>query len=556
MSTAELLSNAKSILDNIEDNIVNKLSDAAEEDAAAIAALNELKENIKDKISVDDALPEEVINSFVDTVADRITDSIGDSTSLSFTSIFKSLVNSIIDAFTDFSVQHVSVDGTDYSLTYNSLVTKKISLSINKIGTISSEVTWTDADGNLQSTTITWKDFSKSALKSYFNDLKDLAEETISNTWNTLTNIADAIRLADTVRALYSSGASSSEIIKEVFGDDAVKSAVRSEIEEYIATYIPDGATTVLALAGYSSLNTKYNQLSTAVDKNKSIESKARNFINAANKVELILGIDQSALTMTDDGITYNFGTKTVEINDEAADRFELDDYEYTASLIDASPRADRITIVGNRKANAIIGSAADDWIEGGKGKDTLLGYDGDDTLLGGAGNDSMHGGSGADVFIFDGQGNDYIYDYTVDDGDVIKLMGVTITGGSIKNDDVILKCGSKKLTLRGAVDEEITVEDDEGNRNVYVNGEIVDTEGRVTIEAPTNDPSADTFWFETDNQIVELDQLIAVEPIGNMGGVEDLCYNTGDSNSNVGVNVIESKSIVRADTSRGARRG
>ncbi|MBQ9478680.1 MAG: hypothetical protein IJU71_03920 [Selenomonadaceae bacterium] len=528
MSTADMLTDARSILNNIETAIVNKLSDAAEEDAAAIAARNALKETIRDKISVDDDLPEEVIDSFVDTVADQITDSIGDSTSLSFTSIFKSLVNSIIDAFTDFSIQHVSVDGTDYSLTYNSLVTKKISLSINKIGTISSAVTWTDADGNIQSTTITWKDFSKSALKSYFNDLKELAEETISNTWNTLNNIADAIQLANVVRSLYSSGASTSEIIKEVFGDDAVKSAIRSEIEEYIASYIPDGATTVLALSRYASLNTKYNQLSSAVDKDKNIETKARNFIKAANKVELLLGIDQSALTITDDGITYDFGAKSVTLSDDAASVFAIDDYDYTVTDINAASRRRTTMLVGNKKANSIIGSSNDDWIEGGKGKDTLLGYDGNDTLVGGAGNDSMHGGEGDDVFIYDGQGNDYIYDYTGDD-DIIKLVDVTLTGSSLKGDDVILKFGSKKVTLRGALDEEITIEDAAGNREVY--------------------------WFDTDEQVAELDQIMSVEPIGNLGDVDDLCYNVGDSNSNVGVNVIESKSIVRADAARGSRR-
>ena len=165
MSASNILTNAQAILTNIENAIADTVTNASEE-AAAQAAFNALKESIKDKISVDDELPEEVIDAFADTVAERITDSIGDSTTLSFTSIFKSLVNSIIDAFTDFSIQSVTVDGINYSLAYNSLVTKKISLSLNKIGTVSATVRWTDADGNTQETDIEWKDFSKSTLKN------------------------------------------------------------------------------------------------------------------------------------------------------------------------------------------------------------------------------------------------------------------------------------------------------------------------------------------------------------------------------------------------------
>ena len=553
MSASNLLSNAQSILNSIETAIADTISKASE-DAAAQAAFNALKESIKDKISVDDDLPDEVIDAFADTVAEKITDSIGDSTKLSFTSIFKSLVNTIIDAFTDFDVQRVTVDGINYSLSYNSLVTKKISLSINKIGTISSKVVWTDADGNSHETTIKWKDFSKSTLKEYFNDLKDLAEDTLNNTINTLKNIAGAVELAQTIRALYTGGSSATDIIKEVFGDDAVKSSIKSELESYIMSVLPDGSKKILAFSGYAALTAKYEQLSTAVDKGKNVESKARSFIKAVNKVEALLGIEQSALTETVDGITYNFNTREVFISDDAADSFSLDGYDYKVEAVNASNRAEAVTIIGDKKSDALIGGTGDDYIEGGKGRDTLLGYDGDDTLIGGAGNDSMHGGDGADVFIYDGQGNDYIYDYSADDDDVVKLVGVTLSSVSIKNDDVILKFGSKKLTLHNAVDKEVIIEESEGNQKIYVNDEIVG--GRIAIETPSTTPSADVYWFDGDSPSVELDQIMAVEPIGNLSGDGDLCYNTGDLNSNVGVNVIESKSIVRADTARGARRG
>ena len=553
MSASNILTNAQAILTNIENAIADTVTNASEE-AAAQAAFNELKNYIKEKISTDDELPEEVIDAFADTVAERITDSIGDSTTLSFTSIFKSLVNSIIDAFTDFSIQSVTVDGINYSLAYNSLVTKKISLSLNKIGTVSATVRWTDADGNTQETDIEWKDFSKSTLKNYFNDLKELAEEAINSTVDTLKNIADAVELAQTIRALYTSGSSSTEIIKTVFGNDAVKSSVKSELESYIMSVLPDGAKKILAYGQYAALHKKYEQLSAAVESGKNVESKARSFIKYANKAELYLGLDQSELTETVDGITYNFNTREVWLADDAADNFTLESYGYKAEAVNASNRAEPVTIIGDKKSNALIGGTGDDYIEGGKGRDTLLGYDGNDTLVGGAGNDSMHGGDGADVFIYDGQGSDYIHDYSADDDDLIKLIDVTVSSVSVSNDDVIFKFGSKKLTLHNAVDKEVTIEVSEGNQKIYFNDEVIG--GRVAIETPGNNPSADVYWFDSGNPTVEVDQIAAIEPIGNVGVDGDLCYNAVDINSNAGVNVIESKSIVRADVARSARRG
>ena len=365
----------------------------------------------------------------------------------------------------------------------------------------------------------------------------------------------DAVQLANTIKSLYSSGSSTSDIIKEVFGDEAVKSTIKSELESYILSILPDGAKTILEFTRYATLSTKYDQLSKAVDKGKNIESKARNFIKATNKLETLLGIDLSQLTETVEGLTYNFNEKLLLISDDADDMFAIGEYDYKVESVNASLlRTNAVEIVGDKKANVIIGGTGDDWIEGGKGKDTLLGYDGDDTLIGGAGNDSMHGGDGSDVFIYDGQGNDYIYDYTAGD-DIVKTVDVTLTGGSIQNDDVILKFGSKKLTLRSAVDEEVTIEDASGNRNVYVNGEIIERGGRITIEAPSDNPSADVYWFDADSPTVELDEIMAVEPMGDLGGENDLCYNVSDVNTNLGVNVIESKSIVRADVARSARR-
>ena len=501
-----LLTEAKNILDSIETAITDKLTD---EESSEDTARAQLIAAIKEKISADDEMPVEVIDAFANTVADKLTASIDETTTLNVFSIVNSVVSSIVDAFKNISTQSVTVDDTTYSLSYNPIKTGAISFFLNVSGTITSSVSWTDADGETHESEISWRDFSKDTLLSYINTLKDLAEDFINSTWNTLQNIADTVRLAETIQSLYSSGSSTSDIIKEVFGDDAVKSTIKSELESYILENLPDGAKTVLALTQYAALNTRYKQLSTAVEKDKNVEKKAAAFIKTANKIEAALGLDESDLIADmGDGTSYDFKNSYAFVTDEADDTFSVDDYQYTPALVNASLRAEPIAIVGDKKANIIIGGTGDDWLDGGKGKDILIGYDGDDTLLGGAGNDSLHGGDGRDVFVYDGAGNDFINDYTEGD-DIIKLVDVTISGGSTKNDAVILKFGSKKLTLNDAVDKEIVVEDGDGKRTTYINGEVVES-GVLEVDPNPIEPTTDVYWFDGENMTSELEQLIA----------------------------------------------
>ena len=540
-----LLTEAKNILDSIETAITDKITD---EESSEDTARAQLIAAIKEKISADDEMPVEVIDAFANTVADKLTASVDETTTLNVFSIVNSVVSSLVDAFKNISTQSVTVDDTTYSLSYNPIKTGAISFFLNVSGTITSSVSWTDADGETHESEISWRDFSKDTLLSYVDTLKDLAEDFINSTWNTLQNIADTVRLAETIRSLYSSGSSTSDIIKEVFGDDAVKSTIKSELESYILENLPDGAKTVLALTQYAALNTRYKQLSTAVEKDKNVEKKAAAFIKTANKIEKALGLDESDLIADmGDGTSYDFKNSYAFVTDEADDTFSVDDYQYTPALVNASLRAEPIAIVGDKKANIIIGGTGDDLLDGGKGKDILIGYDGDDTLIGGAGNDSLHGGEGRDVFVYDGAGNDFINDYTEGD-DIIKLVDVTISGGSTKNDAAILKFGSKKLTLNDAVDKEIVIEDGDGNRTTYINGEVVES-GVLEVDPNPIEPTTDVYWFDGENMTSELEQLIADDR--SIGLDASL-----DEKINLGVNVIESKSIVCADTSRGARRG
>ena len=533
-----VLTAAQEVITNIESVIANKLATDSSD-----PAFESLKSTIKDAIEVEDdvALPDEVLDAFAETVAEKIDDSIDASTSLSFTKIFKSLVSSIVDSFTSSSRETVTVDGVEYELSCNPLVTKKISVTMNKIGTVTAAVSWTDSDGEHE-TTLSWKDFSKKTLKNYFNDLKELAEDKIVSTWNNIVSgVSTTIDIAQAIQAIYSNSSNSKELLANIFGNELVqstaKSAIKSAVNSYIKSYVEDGAAVVKQLTKYATLSTKYSQLSTAVSNDKNVESKAKAFIKAANALEKLLSIEQSELIASlESGLSYDFKNNIISLNDDYAVSFSADGFELTAGGINASLRADSITIEGDKKANIMIGGLGDDSLYGGKGKDILLGYDGDDTLNGGAGNDTLSGGAGADVFYYEaGDGNDVIFDYSAEDGDLIKIVGASVTGVSTKNDDAIIKIGSKKLTVRGGADQEIIIEDD--------SNEQISIESGALIE-----PSADVYWFDREVATDEIDELIELQAIENPAACE---YNIVDSNSTLGVNVIESKSIVRADLAR-----
>ena len=125
-----------------------------------------------------------------------------------------------------------------------------------------------------------------------------------------------------------------------------------------------------------------------------------------------------------------------------AATEFSAADFSKLIT-IDAQDVDDDINITGNTKGNRIIAG------------------DNGSTLNGGRGNDTLTGGDGTDIFVYQSrQGNDVIIDYA--EGDTISLVGATVADASVKsNGDVVLKVGSKKITVKDAEDEEITISED-----------------------------------------------------------------------------------------------
>ena len=137
---------------------------------------------------------------------------------------------------------------------------------------------------------------------------------------------------------------------------------------------------------------------------------------------------------------------------------------------INASAVTHDMNIVGNKKANTILGGSGDDTINGGAGADSICGGKGNDCIKGGEGNDEIHGGigsdiliggtgndklwgeDGADTFIYaNGDGNDTIYGYDYREDKIVLNSGtVNPIGTDDDNGNVIFTIGTGKIVLYG----------------------------------------------------------------------------------------------------------
>ena len=90
-----------------------------------------------------------------------------------------------------------------------------------------------------------------------------------------------------------------------------------------------------------------------------------------------------------------------------------------TATAINGTQQRDRL--IGTQSDDQITGQKGRDRIKGRSGSDHLEGGHGKDRLHGGKGDDTLIGGAGADVFKLS-KGHDQILDFSIDDGDVLRL--------------------------------------------------------------------------------------------------------------------------------------
>lgn len=149
---------------------------------------------------------------------------------------------------------------------------------------------------------------------------------------------------------------------------------------------------------------------------------------------------DEGTINVREEGVAYIYGSSTLEIpyrndfSDPDVTGTSGNDTIRTESFEDVSVHAgagnDDVvgglgndTLYGEGGHDYIRGGAGNDIIYGGSGNDILSGDAGDDTLDGGTGEDVLIGGSGKDTFIIDGV--DTVYDYRLEDGDIIDASGL-----------------------------------------------------------------------------------------------------------------------------------
>jgi hypothetical protein len=99
--------------------------------------------------------------------------------------------------------------------------------------------------------------------------------------------------------------------------------------------------------------------------------------------------------------------------------------------------------IVGTSLSEELYGARGSDTLIGVEGNDRIWGDDGDDLLIPGKGSNSLWGGAGLDTFFIRQQGVNTIFDFSLDDGDIVRLGssryslidtadGVQITGNNL----------------------------------------------------------------------------------------------------------------------------
>ncbi|MBQ9479655.1 MAG: hypothetical protein IJU71_08885, partial [Selenomonadaceae bacterium] len=162
---------------------------------------------------------------------------------------------------------------------------------------------------------------------------------------------------------------------------------------------------------------------------------------NPSGTITVMLG-DNADETITygadlPSGVSYSTDKTTLTISRGASLESELFDMATLSNSlrnINGENYEGELNLVGNDKANELHGGS------------------GGSTLDGGAGNDKLYGGTGSDTFIYEsGGGNDYIYNYSNADGDVIKLVGVSALDSSAIREsgrNTIVTIGTERLTL------------------------------------------------------------------------------------------------------------
>ncbi len=176
----------------------------------------------------------------------------------------------------------------------------------------------------------------------------------------------------------------------------------------------------------------------------------------------------------------------------------DASDMVSTARTIDGSSAKGKLYLIGNGQSNVMIASAAGSTLDGGWNKAKNRGTA-----------DKYYGGSGADVYIYDGAGNDVIYNYEAQDK--IVMSAGEISSGRLNGQNVTFKSGSNSLIVRDAKGKTITLTDGTGETSRYQFTSANRTLEKALLTS-SDQFSTEDYWFEEDAaaEVDELSEIIS----------------------------------------------
>ena len=203
----------------------------------------------------------------------------------------------------------------------------------------------------------------------------------------------------------------------------------------------------------------------------------------------------------------------------------------YRANTVDSGVYFPAITTIDASAAewvNTVIGNNQDNIIYAGNFGGTYQGGEGNDTFYSGSGNNIMNGGAGNDTFVYCGNGNTIIQDYTQGQ-DTLEIANKYISKTTLSGANVVFMVGNGSVTVENGFGKTISLKDSHGSYTMSDTAIILGADYR-------GDMFADNFLSSVTlidgRKIVTTDHLVGNSLdntiyAGNMGGM----YEGGSGN-------------------------
>lgn len=404
----------------------------------------------------------------------------------------------------------ISLNGTDYSINY--FIASFLGTGVSwadisykdSAGSHSIKLNWTNVNNKSATQALAeycslLKDLDLELWKTFFQKVLTAGANQIWSVANYGTQIIDSINNKNSAKEfLKSLGISTKELAASKFG-------------QFISDNVSGGDDIVSSAKLLKTLEKKQTALTTAVNNNKKIESKLKDFAKICNQLETKLGLQNSSFSIDEfieplDAVNKkkNITITGTKFDDKVSNWGENVTIKAGAGndSINNHSYGENVKIFGENGNDTIETYGNKVTISGGNGNDNILnnfgygtvsgsevkisGDDGDDhitnykgykgTISGGNGNDSIWN-SGYEVTISGGNGNDWILNS--------EGKEVTISSGngndSIWNyngDEVIISCGNGDDSIKNDFGDYVTISGDNGNDSISSSGNEVTISG------------------------------------------------------------------------------